>query len=259
MTDPNPFAPLLDSVVAIATRAGDSILYHYAKASDRTLKNDGSPVTEADRASEAVILFGLGAIAPDLPILSEEQVAEGHIPDLSAGIYWCVDPLDGTKEYLGRTGEFTVCIGGVIGSYPAFGVLHAPVLGVTVGAVAGGPAFRFDADGTRAAISVRSSPATGKTALISRSHRDGTESDRFLKAENATDRRVMGSAVKFGLIAMGEADVYARFGPTSEWDSCAGQAVLEAAGGSVRDLKGERLRCGQPKFLNPGFIARGAL
>lgn len=253
----NPFAPLLDQALAIALRAGESIAYHYAKGGGSQIKVDGSPVTEADRASEAVILFGLESIAPDIPILSEEQVAAGHVPDLSGGVYWCVDPLDGTKEYLKRTGEFTVCIGGVVDGAPIFGILHAPLLGLTYAGIEGAGAWRIEADGTKQPISVRLAPEGGRTALVSRSHRDGAQLDEFLAANNVTEHMSMGSAAKFGLIAEGRADLYARFGPTSEWDTAAGQAIVEAAGGSVTDLDGNRLRCGREKFLNAGFIARG--
>jgi 3'(2'), 5'-bisphosphate nucleotidase len=254
---PDPFAALADQALGIALRAGESIAYHYAKGGGSQIKLDGSPVTEADRASEAVILFGLEAIAPDIPILSEEQVAAGHVPDLSGGVYWCVDPLDGTKEYLKRTGEFTVCIGGVVDSLPIFGILHAPLLELTYLGIAGQGAWRIGKDGARQPIAARTPRESGLTALVSRSHRDGAQLDAFLASHNVTEHMSMGSAAKFGLIAEGRADLYARFGPTSEWDTAAGQAVLEAAGGSVTDLDGNRLRCGREKFLNAGFIARG--
>lgn len=254
----NPFATHLDSVIAIARRAGEAILYHYAKEDGASqTKRDGSPVTEADRASEAVILFALNALTPEIPVLSEEEVASGKIPDLSGGVYWCVDPLDGTKEFINRSGEFTVSIGGVMNGYPVFGVLHAPLLRLTFGSDQTG-AWRFDEAGGRHNISARRLPDTGRTALISRSHRDREDLDALLIERGMTEHKIMGSAIKFGLIAAGEADLYARFGPTHEWDTAAGQAILEAAGGHVTNLDGRRLPCTIPGFRNPGFIATGA-
>ncbi|MDI9409648.1 MAG: 3'(2'),5'-bisphosphate nucleotidase CysQ [Candidatus Pacebacteria bacterium] len=257
----NPFAEHLPAVLDIALRAGDSILYHYHKQSGATgFKQDGSPVTEADRASEAVIVFGLEYLTPQIPILSEEQVALGKIPDLSGGVYWCVDPLDGTKEYLKRTDEFTVCIGGIMAGQAVFGLLVAPVLGL-VYASDGRQAWKRDGQGRLEAVACRARPVdeSQRVTLVSRSHRDGAELDEFLLAEGFPEasRRTMGSAIKFGQIAEGAADLYARFGPTNQWDTAAGQAVLEAAGGSVRTHDGDRLCYDPLRFANPPFIAMG--
>jgi 3'(2'), 5'-bisphosphate nucleotidase len=250
-----PFPP--DAVVAIARAAGAEIMRHYGGddiASRR--KTDGSPVTEADHAAEAVIVAGLAALQPGTPIVSEEQAADGAAPTVGDGAFWCVDPLDGTKEFIARTGEFVVCIALIRARVPVLGVLHAPVTGVTyVGAR--DQAIRLEADGTHRAIRARAVPAAGAVALDSRSHRDGAELDRWLAARGISERRVCGSALKFGLVAEGAADFYARFGPTSEWDTAAGHAVLEAAGGSITQLDGTPLRYAKPRFLNAGFIARG--
>lgn len=256
----NPFAPHLDAVIEAALDAGRAVMAIYAAAetdgsvADR--KQDGSPVTAADHAAEAILLATLTRVAPDIPALSEEQVAAGRIPDVSAGTYWCVDPLDGTKEFVNRTGEFTLCVGGVFAGYPVFGVLHAPALGLTFAAAGPGTAVRIDADGTRTPIAARVAPSP-LVALTSRSHRDGQELDEYIAQHGPAEKQAMGSAAKFGLIAAAQADLYVRFGPTSEWDTAAGQAVLEAAGGSVLTLDGQRLSYGKPRFLNPGFIARG--
>jgi 3'(2'), 5'-bisphosphate nucleotidase len=250
---------LPDTVVDIARAAGSAIMRHYGEGVASTRKQDGSPVTAADHASEAVIVAGLQATHPDFPILSEEQAAIGKVPNVEAATFWCVDPLDGTKEFIAHTDEFVVCIALIAARRPCFGVLHAPVSGVTyVGDVESGCAEKIERDGTRCTIRVRAAPAHGAVALDSRSHRDGAELDRWLAARGITERRVCGSALKFGLVAEGAADVYARFGPTSEWDTAAGHAVLEAAGGTVTGLDGAPLRYAKPRFLNPGFIARGA-
>jgi 3'(2'), 5'-bisphosphate nucleotidase len=256
----DPFLSHLDAVITLAQRAGAEIARLYRIHCDTPVapdrKADGSPVTAADHASEAVLMAGLRNLAPSVPILSEEQVAKGVATDVSGGTYWCVDPLDGTKEYLNRTDEFTVCVAGMVGFRPVFGVLHAPVLGLSF-AGAGGKAWRVAPDGARSPMAARPRPQDGGLALISRSHRAGDEEERFLEQAGIRDKRGMGSAIKFGLIAAGEADLYVRCGPTSEWDTAAGQAVLEAAGGCVVTLEGEPLGYGKPKFLNGSFIAKG--
>ena len=257
----DPFAPLLAEIVALARRAGAEIMTHYrahcATPVTPDRKADGTPVTIADHASEAVLLAGLRRLAPDLPILSEEQAAKGVKTDVSGGTYWCVDPLDGTKEYLGRTDEFTICVAGMVAYRPVFGVLHAPALDLTFGASSRAGALRFDASGSSRAIAARARPAKGLVALVSRSHGGGGKEEQFLAQAGVVEKRAMGSAVKFGLIAAGEADLYVRYGPTSEWDTAAGQAVLEAAGGRVLDLDGKMLSYAKPDFLNAGFVAEG--
>ncbi len=254
----SPFHQHLLSVIAIARAAGIAILRHYAEGAEARAKADGSPVTAADHEAEAIILAGLSKIAPDLPILSEEEAAAGRIPDLTGGTYWCVDPLDGTKEFVNRSGEFTVCIGGVVAGRALFGVLHAPALDLTYAGCVGEGAWRVREGQLPVPIHARVLPETGRVGLVSRSHRDGSRLDAFLDERGIDTRRPMGSAIKFGLIAEGRADLYARFGPTSEWDTAAGQAVLEAAGGRVTDLDGHPLGYGKQGFLNAGFIACGA-
>ncbi|MBV8168918.1 MAG: 3'(2'),5'-bisphosphate nucleotidase CysQ [Alphaproteobacteria bacterium] len=249
--------PDLDAVIAIARAAGDEILRHYGDDIASRRKSDGSPVTDADHAAEAVIVAGLQKLEPGVAIVSEEQAAAGHAPDVADAPFWCVDPLDGTKEFIARTGEFVVCIARIVRGAPMLGVVHAPVGAVSF-AGTGGQAIKVLADGTRHAIRVRAVPAQGAVALDSRSHRDGAELDRWLAARGVTERRICGSALKFGLVAEGAADYYARFGPTSEWDTAAGHAVLVAAGGTVTQHDGSPLRYAKPRFLNPGFIARGA-
>lgn len=256
ISEVNRFSNYLDAAVEAALKAGAAIMEHYG-STEREAKSDGSPVTVADRASEGVILPALAALDPALPILSEEQAAAGITPPDLDGAFWCVDPLDGTKEFLNGSGEFTVCIGGVDRHRAVFGVLHAPALCLTFAGGVGLGAFRIGADGSRHPITVRRPPEDGRVALVSRSHRDGADLEARLKAAGVTAERSMGSAIKFGLIACGEADIYIRVGPTSEWDTAAGEAVLAAAGGVVEDLAGGPLAYGKPGFLNAGFVARG--
>jgi len=250
-------AATLDAVVALARAAGREIMRVYAGAFDTARKADGSPVTAADHAAEAVIVAGLTKLDPGVPILAEELVAAGQVPDIADRTFWCVDPLDGTKEFVARTDEFVVCIARIEQRAPRLGVVHAPVHDITYAGAGAGTAFKVDAAGTRHAIAVRAVPADGAIALDSRSHRDGAELDRWLAEHHVRERRICGSALKFGLVAEGAADLYVRFGPTSEWDTAAGHAVLEAAGGSVTLLDGGALRYAKPRFLNGGFIARG--
>jgi 3'(2'), 5'-bisphosphate nucleotidase len=246
----------LDAIIAIARAAGAEILRHYHGriASDR--KADGSPVTAADHAAETLIVAGLSRLDPATPIVSEELAAQGQTPEVGDRPFWCVDPLDGTKEFIAHTDEFVVCIARIERATPVLGVLYAPALDLTF-AGAAGAAIKIEPSGARHAIAVRPVPEAGAVALDSRSHRDGAELDRWLAQYNVAERRVCGSALKFGLVAEGAADLYARFGPTSEWDTAAGHAVLEAAGGRVTQLDGAPLRYAKPKFLNAGFIARG--
>jgi 3'(2'), 5'-bisphosphate nucleotidase len=251
-------ARALDPVIAIARAAGGEILTHYAETIASRRKADGSPVTAADHAAEAVIVAGLAALDPGCPVVSEELAETGETPDVAARAFWCVDPLDGTKEFIARTDEFVVCIARIEGGVPVLGVLYAPALDVTYAAAGPGTAIKIERTGERRPIVVRAVPADGAVVLDSRSHRDGAELDRWLAEHHRVrERQVCGSALKFGLVAEGAADIYARFGNTSEWDTAAGHAVLEGAGGSVLDFGGARLRYGKPKFLNHGFVARG--
>ena len=251
----NPVA--LDPLIAIARAAGAEILKRYVKTIASERKADGSPVTAADHAAEAVIVAGLAALDPGVLIVAEELAERGDAPTVADHAFWCVDPLDGTKEFIAGTDEFVVCIARIEQGVPALGVLYAPALDITYAAAGAGTAIKIDRAGKRHPIAVRQVPASGAVALDSRSHRDGAELDRWLAEHGVRERRVCGSALKFGLVAEGEADLYVRFGNTSEWDTAAGQAVLEGAGGSVADFSGARLRYGKPRFLNAGFIARG--
>lgn len=260
MTLANP--RLLDGLIAASVEAGRIILDVYARPIDVAFKADSSPVTEADGRAEAILLAALERLAPGVPVVAEESVAAGRVPP-PADSFFLVDPLDGTKEFIHRNGEFTVNVALIEHGVPVMGVVHAPAVGRLF---AGGPqgawetSVEGEAIGTRRPIRVRDLPTAGAVMLLSRSH--GTvATDAFRPAVAVADRRVVGSSLKFCLIAAGEADVYPRFGPTMEWDTAAGDAVLRAAGGIVvlpdgtPFPYGKRGRPGLADFANPAFIA----
>ncbi|MGF1543266.1 MAG: 3'(2'),5'-bisphosphate nucleotidase CysQ [Parvularculaceae bacterium] len=261
---------LLDAMADLALKAGREALRIYGAPVDVAMKEDASPVTEADRLGEEIILAGLSDVAPKTPALAEEAAAAGETPDLGEE-FFLVDPLDGTKEFINQTGEFTVNIALARGGAPRLGVVYAPAIGklylggpegaFLVAAPKGGADVAYaELAPTRSPIKARPAPADGLVAVASRSHRS-PETDAFLETLNVTDFAAAGSALKFCLIAEGLADVYPRLGRTMEWDTAAGQAVLEAAGGRV-DVFGEEapLRYGKKArgYDNPHFIAWGA-
>lgn len=261
MTDP----ALLTALCRLAAEAGVLIMRHYeARVPGRT-KRDDSPVTDADEEAEALILAGLAALAPDIPVISEEAAAAGTLPDISDD-FFLVDPLDGTKEFLARNGEFTVNIALIKARQPVMGVVYAPAFARLFAGDDDG-AFELQWDiardpaeldlGEAKRIQIHDDPAR-MVAVWSRSH-DSYKSGEYKDMYNITAVRTIGSSLKFCVIAAGEADIYPRHGSTSEWDTAAGHAVLNAAGGSVRDLHGRPLTYGnaKAKFLNPSFVARG--
>lgn len=254
---PEPQA-LLPRVLAIARDAGRAIMDIYGSADlGVELKADHSPLTAADRAAHQVIAAGLAALTPALPVWSEESATvdwetRRHWPQ-----FWLVDPLDGTKEFIRRNGEFTVNIALVRDQVPVLGVVHAPALARTYAGAIGQGALRWDQGDPPRPIHV--SPRGPGPARVagSRSHR-GSSLDAFLDRVGPHELVSMGSSLKFCLVAEGAAQVYPRLGPTSAWDTAAGQAVLEAAGGTVTDLHGRRLRYNATaEVLNPHFLAAG--
>ncbi|MEX2647425.1 MAG: 3'(2'),5'-bisphosphate nucleotidase CysQ [Alphaproteobacteria bacterium] len=253
MADASPPSMILE-LRRLASRAGMIILQHYGSAVARR-KDDSSPVTIADEEAERAIIEDLTALDPGIPIVAEETVARGAGPVIVGRRFWLVDPLDGTKEFLSRNGEFTVNVALIEDGLPTLGIVLAPALRVAYFSD-GGRAWRAEGDGPAHPIRARAAPATGRVAAVSRSHLDAA-TEQFLARHGIRESRPAGSALKFGLLAAGEADVYPRFGRTMEWDTAAGHAVLRAAGGSVRDLDGRELRYGKPGFANPSFIARG--
>jgi 3'(2'), 5'-bisphosphate nucleotidase len=247
---------LLPEIVALADRAGALILEHYRGDVAVRAKADASPVTVADEAAEALIVEGLTRLTPETPVVAEETVAGGHVPELGDQPFWLVDPLDGTKEFLSRNGEFTVNIALIEGREPALGVVLAPALGKAWwGARVRGAMLR--SAGKERAITARRRPPSGLIAVASRSHIDPA-TEAFLDRAGVAERISAGSSLKFCLIAEGRADLYPRFGTTMEWDTAAGHAVLSAAGGRVTTNDGGPFTYRKPGFRNPEFIAYGA-
>ncbi len=248
--------PLLDTAKRAALAAGEAILEVYAKDFSVAQKSNRTPVTEADLASERIILAFLEKAFPLIPVVSEERVEKEGLP--SAGSrFWLVDPLDGTREFIAKNGEFTVNIGLVEDGRPRLGVVYAPALRVLYAADGGGSAVRQREGGKSEPISARAAPKEGLVVVHSRSHGDSLRLAEFLRDYPVEERRSCGSALKFGLLAAGEADLYPRFGATMEWDTAAGQAILEAAGGRVLTFSGAPLAYGKPLLKNDGFVAWG--
>lgn len=247
---------MIAALCDIAWAAGARILDIYAGDFTIREKADRSPVTEADRAAEDIILERLAELTPEVPVVAEESVAAGRVPDISGGRFWLVDPLDGTKEFIGRNGEFTVNIALIEAAAPVAGVVYAPARSTLYYADGPGRAFCRTDKGAAQPISVRRPPADGLDVVASRSHRDA-KTDHFLEGFRVRRLLAAGSSLKLCLVAAGEADLYPRLGPTMEWDIAAGHAVLAAAGGSLRTLDDEPLLYGKPGFRNPFFVARG--
>ncbi len=230
----------------------------YAGDLGERTKADQSPVTDADHAAEAVILAGLRSLTPNRPVVAEEEMAAGRVPKLDGGPFWLVDPLDGTKEFIKRNGEFTVNIALVEGGKPLLGIVLAPATDTLWRGAAGLGADKSEKGSAFTAITTRSVPAEGLVACASRSHAVYSDLDIWFRNNGlkVTGRIQAGSSLKFCLIAEGKADIYPRFGPTNEWDTAAGQGVLEAAGGEVVTVDGAPLTYGKAGFGNPHFIAR---
>ncbi len=251
-------ATLLPELNAIARRAGAAILEIYGDEFDVVSKDDDSPLTQADLASHRVIVDALRALTPDIPVLSEESAGIDTAERLSWTRYWLVDPLDGTKEFVKRNGEFTVNIALVDDHRPVLGVVHVPVSGRTYAGVVGTGAWRRDGEQEAVAITTRRPPAAVPVVVGSRSHAN-PKLEQCLAGIGEHEMVSMGSSLKLCLVAEGAADLYPRLGPTSEWDTAAAQAVVEAAGGQVLDLEtGEALRCNRgDSLLNPWFVVIG--
>ena len=244
---------LLEIAAGVAVQAGHAIMAVRAHGFEVRHKEDRSPVTVADTIAEAIILEGLRETG--IPVIAEEMMSDGAAMQPSAR-YWLVDPLDGTKEFAKGLDEFVVCIGLIEDGFPRLGAIGLPVAGAVVaGLVREGVCWKQD--GERRAIRARRRPPA-LTVLDSRSHPNPARVERILAGHAIGDIQPMGSAMKFAVLAEGLADVIPRPGTTMEWDSAAGQAVLEAAGGSVTDMAGARLAYGKPDFRNAGFLAWGA-
>lgn len=260
-----PCAAWLAPMAAAAVEAGQLAYGIYERGFEVRQKADRSPVTEADEAAEALILERLAQLAPGIPAVAEESVAAGHIP-VVGGELFLVDPLDGTKEFIARNGEFTVNIALVRAGEPMLGVVYAPVSATLyTGDVCAHRAMRAEGAGRATPsgakpIHVRPVPEQGLTAVVSRSHAT-PETESYLARYKVAERVSIGSSLKLCLVASGQADLYPRIGgPTMEWDTAAGHAVLLAAGGDVRGPGNVPLRYGKPGFRNPtSFVATGPL
>lgn len=245
---------LRDGVIAIARRAAAAILEVYDSEFAVQHKDDRSPLTAADLAAHRCIVDGLAALTPDIPVLSEESSSADIATRRQWARFWLVDPLDGTREFIKRNGEFTVNIALVEDGVATFGVIQQPVTGALWHGMPGQGAFRRDGDAD-IAIHARIPAATPLRIAASRSHRDA-RTQALLDALPGSEVLGCGSSLKFCRIAEGGMDLYPRFGPTSEWDTAAGQAILEAAGGAVLDPKGRAFRYNQrDTLLNGDFVA----
>ena len=220
-------------------------------------KDDESPLTRADLASNNAIVSGLESLTPKLPIISEEAGLPDFAERSSWSSYWLIDPLDGTKEFVKRNGEFTVNIALIENGAPTFGVVHVPVQNVTYVGLEGSGAERRDANGKRTPIRVAGRSADPVRVVGSRSHAGPALKD-YLDALGDSELVPMGSSLKFCVVAEGRADIYPRLGPTSEWDTAAAQAVVEQAGGSVVTLDGKPMKYNtKEEILNPSFFVVG--
>ena len=256
---------MLDIFEAVALAAGKVIMMVYNGEIAVTLKDDLSPVTEADQRAEALILVELRKHFPDIPIVAEEEAAAGRIPDVAGLTFILVDPLDGTKEFINQRPDFTVNIALIENGLPVVGVVYAPARQVAyVGSREGAEKLIIGEDGTvtsRQKISVRAR-AEKLTAVASRSHMS-PETSAFIDSHSITDCTSIGSSLKFCMLAEGDADVYPRFGRTMEWDTAAGDAILRAAGGATVMTDGVALQYGKRNqaddldFANPHFICWG--
>lgn len=245
-------ARLLDDIAEAAREAGEAILTIVRRGFEIEAKQDSSPVTEADRAAELIILAALARAAPGVPVIAEEQVAAGHIP-AHEDTYFLVDPLDGTKEFVRGGDDYTVNIGLIQNGGPRLGVVFAPATGRLHAGSVGSGAW---VEGSNGREEIRTRPKVGRlTAVASRSHLNQATVDYLQQAVGECEYVAIGSSLKFCLVAEGQADIYPRASPTSEWDTAAGHAILLAAGGLVDGPDGGTLRYGKRAFLNRAFVA----
>lgn len=259
----NPISELDLAIIRLAHAAGEVIMEIYGSTIEVAIKADQSPVTQADQKAEDVILAGLKNLCPDIPVVAEESVAHGNVPDIATR-FFLVDPLDGTKEFISRNGEFTVNIGLIENGVPVFGVVYAPAIDdMYFGRLGQGAKHAkiktsrpWVGMGSATPIRTRPLPVEGATVLASRSHCDA-ETEAFIAKTKVAKLVSAGSSLKFCKVAAGEADIYPRFGRTMEWDTAAGHAVLLAAGGKVLTTDAQPLGYGKKNrgFDNPAFIA----
>jgi 3'(2'), 5'-bisphosphate nucleotidase len=259
-TSSNMLGPIAEGIRKLAKDAGETILRIYQQSDPEVrYKADASPVTLADLEASKLILAGLTSVLPGVAVVCEETESPEH-PSAVGDRFVLVDPLDGTKEFISKNGEFTVNIALIEQGHPVLGVVYAPAIerlflgwrGI------GGEGYAFEERGAspRRAIRVAAPSPEGLVVVASRSHRDA-KTDEYLQTFRVKSFASAGSSLKFCMVASGEADLYPRLGRTMEWDTAAGQAVLEAAGGSVSRLDGSAFLYGKAGFENPHFLARG--
>lgn len=249
---------LLTPALEVSIEAGSRILEIYERGFEVSQKADETPLTEADVAASRIIEEGLARLSPSLPVLSEESESIAFHERQTWSRYWLVDPLDGTREFINRTGEFTVNVALIDNGEPVIGIVYAPVLGVYYYACRGQGAYKRSACNQPRRIYARQQTADPVVVAISNSYRSGEALQNFLQALGPFEVRAVGSALKSCLVAEGEADIYARLGPTSEWDTAAAQCILEEAGGQLTDTAMQPLRYNtKSSLLNPHFFAFG--
>ncbi|MEL0107205.1 MAG: 3'(2'),5'-bisphosphate nucleotidase CysQ [Rhodospirillaceae bacterium] len=247
---------LMEIIGDLAKRAGQEVMKYYGTNLTVDEKADESPVTEADRAAEALITDHiLKNISNAFPIIGEEAFAEGRAPELDDGPFWLVDALDGTKEFIKNGTDFTVNIALIENAKPVLGVVHAPAKNETYWGSAYGAFVEMNDEAPRL-VACRRPTEDGLTAVVSKSHRTEQE-DAYLSKLKIKREVSAGSSLKFGMIAAGRADIYPRMGRTMEWDTAAGHAIVIYGGGYVLDMNGSPLRYGKPGFENPQFVATG--
>ena len=260
ISEPNA---ITDRVIEISIRAGEEILHFYKTDFEFRKKSNNSPVTEADLAANEIILAGLKSLAPEIPVISEEVTVPEYAERSKWQYYWLIDPLDGTKSFLRGDDQFTVNIALIKGNYPVFGVVHSPIEQNTYWGVSGQGAYRFHGtDGERQSISVRPFARSPVTIIAPMTRTLGRVQifRENLKAHSIESEILnSSSSIKFCRVAEGVADLYPNFGTTSEWDTAAAQCVVECAGGSVKDLHGNRVKYNKPdrKLHNPQFLVAG--
>lgn len=246
---------LLEPLGATCREAGEAIRAVRQRGCAVERKADESPVTEADRAAEAILLAALARLAPDVPVVAEEEVAAGRVPDVGRA-FFLVDPLDGTREFVRGGDDYTVNVGLIVDGAPVLGIVLAPEQERLWAAVVGGSAYVEDGAGERRPLRVRE-PTEPLVVVASKSHMNQATRAYLTAVCPSAEQVSVGSSLKFCLLAEGSADFYPRLSPTSEWDTAAGHAILVAAGGGVVDPEGHPLRYGKPAFLNVGFAASG--
>lgn len=252
-----PYQAIASEVLYIAKQAGIMIMKHYNDDVVVHIKDDDSPVTKADMEASEFIVSELARLMPGIPAVSEEQTEEENMVALENDVFWLIDPLDGTKSFVKKSGEFTVNIALIKGNRPVGGAIYVPTTRTSYFTAEDGHAYKQSGDNLPGKIAVRPIPSTGKVVVASLSHRN-EETEKYIRSLDHVRQIVAASSsLKFCIVAEGKADLYPRLGPTMEWDTGAGQAILEAAGGRVENLDGSDFTYRKEGFRNSHFIARG--